>query len=156
MPSSLKRDLRAWWLIPSFSRVQFNDMDMVLYTGVHKPRQEGTKHMPEVVNDPDAFLPKIDISVYTFYNQGESFPIYAREAASLVAGIKILDVLNDTGGPSIIDRALALVRMWIDGRNDLTGSPYIEFDPNRTTFENVVNISTRYGPPMVKYTIGGP
>jgi hypothetical protein len=128
-------------------------MDLVLYTGVHKPRGQGTKNMTEVRSDRDAFLPKIDISFHTVLGNGESFPIYAREAAPLIAGINMLDALNDGGGRSMPEKALALLRMWMNGRNDLPEIPYTEFDPKQTTYKNMLDIATKYGPPMVKYDL---
>lgn len=150
-----KRWLGAYWLLQSFERTCFNDMDLILYMGAHKPRQEGTKHMEEVQNDPDAFLPKMDVSVFTHYNTGESWPIYAKSMASIIAGITLL---HDTMFPS--DRPLEektefLVKMWAS-RDDIGYKPYVEFNPNKIRYVDLCKHAEKYGTPILKVDINDP
>lgn len=155
MRGSNKRPIMAWWLPPSFSRVQFTDIDMVLYAGTHVPRRKGTRDLPEVKNDPEAFLPKVDICIYSMYGP-EAMPMYARDMATLIAGINLLCATGEGGGSTLTGKSNALLNMWMKGRNDLPLNPYMEFDPNKVEFKDIIHIAGKYGHPMVKYDIVDP
>jgi hypothetical protein len=149
-----KRPFGLYSLAPSFSRVQFIDTDMVIYLGAHKPRGEGTKNMVEVKLDPDAFLPKMDVSIFTLYG-GESFPVYARDASRLVAAITILNATPVADGVPFGDKTMAIVNSW-RRRPDLPDPPYLEFNPNKMTFKDMIKFPDRYGHPAVQYNIVDP
>jgi len=154
MPTQKKRPFGGYWLAPSLSRVQLTDMDMVLYAGAHKPRGMGTKNMDEVKNDPEAYLPKMDVSICTIYGS-ESFPITAKELPRLVAAISLFNLTPVADGVRFGDRVVALISSW-KNRPDLPVVPYIEFNPNNLTFKDIAKFAEKYGPPPIQYTLNDP
>ena len=149
-----KRPFGGYWLAPSLSRVQLTDMDMVIYVGAHKPRGEGTKNMDEIKQDPDAYLPKMDISVFTIYG-GESFPVYAKDLPRIVAAISLFNLTPVADGARFGDQVVALINSW-KNRPDLPVVPYIEFDPNKMTFKDITKLAEKYGPPPIQYSLNDP
>lgn len=149
-----KQPLLAYWLLPSFERVQFNDIDVVLYVGAHRPRSQGTKDMDEVKKDPDAYLPKMDVSIFTYYNTTESWPVYARSMATTIAGITLLHDTMHASDRTLAEKSEFLMKMWAS-RNDLY-SPYIEFDPNKIRFIDTCKHAESFGPPVVKFNLNDP
>jgi hypothetical protein len=127
-------------------------MDFVCYIGAHKPRGEGTKNMEEVKKDPEGFNTKMDVSVFTYYNRGESVPLVAAKMPTLMAGIIMLNALDEPAGKKTSnDLSMVLLKMWLTGRNDLSEWPYIEYDPNKEPYERAVALSTKFGPSMTIY-----
>ncbi len=143
---SKKRPFGAWWLSSSFTRNITNDDDFTFYVGCHKPRQQGTKNMRTVRNDPDAFYPKMDITVSRLYDThkkskgSESFPIYAKSSPSLVAGIEVLNPRNGRL-KTFSDISDKMVSLWLN-RDDIE---YFIFNPNEKDAEEIVQITKEKG-----------
>jgi hypothetical protein len=154
MQQQEKRAFGGYWLAPSLSRVQMKDNDMIVFVGVHKPRGRGTRDMDEIKRDPDAYLPKMDISIYTLYGP-ESFPTYARDIPRIVGAISILNPTPVTNGAQFGNRVMALINSW-KNRPDLPVVPYIEFNPNEMVFKDVAKLAEKYGHPAVTYDLVDP
>src|SRR5271157_793396 len=99
-----KRAFRAFWLPPSFSWVQFTDINIITYMGAHKPRGVSTKNLDEVKRDPEAYMPKIGMTILTD-NGTESLPVTVYKTSTLVAGINLLDATIGVNARPIIDRS---------------------------------------------------
>lgn len=143
MRSTKKRPMGAYWFKGSFHRTIFKDNDIILYVGVHKPRQAGTKNMETHKRDPRAFKPKVDVSVYTT-SGGESFPMYVEDMSSLIAGIILLDGIKNGGDSTIMDGAKLLGTSW-NSRPHIIEQPYLEFNPNEINLSNLINVVNEIG-----------
>jgi hypothetical protein len=140
---SRRNPLIAYWLLPSFTHVILNDNEIVLYVGVHRPRTKRTKHLDVIKNDPNAYKPKVNISVYT-YQGGESIPVYVERIDSIFAGIEILYSAQACNIPLVMDSAAMLLKSW-ESRDDLSGIIYREFDPKKVNLQDIKGITKQFG-----------
>lgn len=132
----------AFWLKPSLYQIVYKDNTLLNFLGIHKTRKF-TKEMDFYKNDSRMYAPKMNFSVYTA-SSWESFPIFVEDSTLLVAGITLIDSMNNGGDSTIKDQATFLARSW-EGTAQLQANPYVGFNPQEVGFVKMLDYANKLG-----------